>query len=430
VEFYDSVKLRKDALLRTSIRVNQSKVYRKSSNGDNFAFFADMWGNMTKAQKTPHLRNQGTFQSLLGQIFGSEGNDLDKWLPVIKRDLLTAELAKFCETPWGRSVFVLGNVHAAISCHFDFVCLLSLLIFFFFFSLVSFPSFASLPPSSFFLGLMVADYSPLQIFTQRLAEFNGWFKSIFGTNATLVSAESVDAILRLPMPRQPQTARHLFFPTAEDFILAEDKHHLNTIGINMEEVKRSFDEGDDPDWPRLAQAYELDDVEYLFRRPNFLEKFTSEEYTATFHRLTRMPGMEMVFPDWTEFQNDCRKAGPLTKHLLVHLIMWFTPTWKMPKTSSAELPSFQFTSAIESNVISRRLPGYSNPADPDVTQTNAAKQLILDIFTNAAQNFEEWTYSSTSSMVSIPSQLQHGGVKQLTHNRQEGYDVSSGSVRV
>jgi hypothetical protein len=121
VEFFDTAKLQKDILLQTSLRANRAQVYRKSSNGDNFAFFVTTWTQMTPVQQRPWMVNTSTFKELLGQIFGSEGNDLDKWLPVIRRQRIFKELAIFTSMPWGRASFVLGNAHSSISCHFDFV---------------------------------------------------------------------------------------------------------------------------------------------------------------------------------------------------------------------------------------------------------------------------------------------------------------------
>lgn len=121
MDFYNEAALKKDILLRTSLRANRSQVFRKSSNGDNFAFFVTTWLKMSQAQRNSWSVNNTTFQDLLGQIFGSEGNDLEKWLPVIKRKRIFDQLRVFTSMPWGRAMFVLGNVHASVSCHFDFV---------------------------------------------------------------------------------------------------------------------------------------------------------------------------------------------------------------------------------------------------------------------------------------------------------------------
>jgi hypothetical protein len=109
--------------MHTSLRANRAKVYRKSSNGDNFAFFVSTWTKMNSRQRKPWLHNSITFRQLLGQIFGSEGQgqDLDKWLPVIRRTAIFEQLQVFTSHPWGRSMFLLGNVHASVSCHMDFV---------------------------------------------------------------------------------------------------------------------------------------------------------------------------------------------------------------------------------------------------------------------------------------------------------------------
>jgi hypothetical protein len=233
-----------------------------------------------------------------------------------------------------------------------------------------------------------------------LQQFNSFFKDVFGSVAHLPSPKCIDAILQIPLPRQAQMARKLFFPTIDDFDLSGDKRRGNLLGMDADRVRNVLEGvSDNAGWPILTTPHEIDDTEYSHRRPNFLSQLTDSQYVEVFNTLTREPVMNMVFPSWSSFQSDCKKHGPFAKHLLVHLVTWFSPGWRIPKTSSAEIHDFQFPSTIVSNVLSKRLPSYELPEDKNMDLNMAAKLLIAELFDHVSRHYAEWTNSSISEYV-------------------------------
>src|SRR5205809_5403978 len=108
---------------------------------------------------------------------------------------------------------------------------------------------------------------------------------------------SINAIVKLPVPRQASVARHLFFPLPEEFDGGGGRQG-NGVGIGMKALATALAEDEDPDWPVMEQPYALGEVNYKFRRPNFLGDLTDDQYVSVFKRLTQAPAMELPFPDW------------------------------------------------------------------------------------------------------------------------------------
>lgn len=194
------------------------------------------------------------------------------------------------------------------------------------------------------------------------------------------------------MPRPGEAARQLFFPDPEEFEGEEPNKKGNWYGITPDQFDATGD-SDEVNWPKLAKAHNYAGLEYTYRRPGFLTLLSDNEYCAVFERLaSRGTANQLALPSITLFHQECKKHGPQVKQLLLHVLYWFDPSWRMPRTSAKDLENFQFPAKIKQCVTSKKV---------RVNIENPELRFIDGLMAHMKEHYAEWTNSSVKEWVCI-----------------------------
>jgi len=121
VDFYLDDLLNADILTLSTLRANPDDVYRKASDGDNFAFFIHTWNRLPQQERVKWKESLDTFTAFVSRLVGPNAPSLDRYLPVVQHHALFEAAQALVRTPWGRSLFSMTNVYRIIGCHLDHV---------------------------------------------------------------------------------------------------------------------------------------------------------------------------------------------------------------------------------------------------------------------------------------------------------------------
>lgn len=92
---------------------------------------------------------------------------------------------------------------------------------------------------------------------------------------------------------------------------------------------------------QIGEAHNYAGLDYTYRRPGFLILLSDDAYCEVFERLaSRGTANQLALPSVAQFHQECKKYGPQVKQLLLHVLYWFDPSWRMPRTSAKDLENF------------------------------------------------------------------------------------------
>ncbi|KAJ9194363.1 hypothetical protein DTO027B5_2497 [Paecilomyces variotii] len=130
----------------------------------------------------------------------------------------------------------------------------------------------------------------------------------------------------------------------------------NWYGINADQFDSNGD-NDEVQWPKLAKPITTPGwIIPNYRRPGFLILLSDDAYCEVFERLaSRGTANQLALPSVAQFHQECKKYGPQVKQLLLHVLYWFDPSWRMPRTSAKDLENFQFPAKIKQCVTSKKV---------------------------------------------------------------------------
>jgi hypothetical protein len=172
-----------------------------------------------------------------------------------------------------------------------------------------------------------------------------------------VDAEDMNLLIdRLVHFASSSNLRALFYPVwPEDFnVTVRMKITGDTHRLNMQKLKDSLRNNEDPGFPALNSPVVIIGVTYSNRRPDFLPALTDQQYYDLFKRLQYLDEAA-AFPKWVRLMHeDTQHTCPVLTSVMRHLITWYDPLAKPPGSNSPNVISYTGDDLVVSHVMPHR----------------------------------------------------------------------------
>ncbi|KAJ9222325.1 hypothetical protein DTO169C6_5260 [Paecilomyces variotii] len=175
------------------------------------------------------------------------------------------------------------------------------------------------------------------------------------TGYTILQSSKLSPVMKGPFNIKRRVGRLTYeLDLPDDWDIHPQKG--NWYGINADQFDSNGD-NDEVQWPKLAKPITTPGwIIPNYRRPGFLILLSDDAYCEVFERLaSRGTANQLALPSVAQFHQECKKYGPQVKQLLLHVLYWFDPSWRMPRTSAKDLENFQFPAKIKQCVTSKKL---------------------------------------------------------------------------
>ncbi|KAJ9387774.1 hypothetical protein DTO063F5_3000 [Paecilomyces variotii] len=175
------------------------------------------------------------------------------------------------------------------------------------------------------------------------------------TGYTILQSSKLSPVMKGPFNIKRRVGRLTYeLDLPDDWDIHPQKG--NWYGINADQFDSNGD-NDEVQWPKLAKPITTPGwIIPNYRRPGFLILLSDDAYCEAFERLaSRGTANQLALPSVAQFHQECKKYGPQVKQLLLHVLYWFDPSWRMPRTSAKDLENFQFPAKIKQCVTSKKL---------------------------------------------------------------------------
>ncbi|PCG88330.1 Hypothetical protein PENO1_110860 [Penicillium occitanis (nom. inval.)] len=203
-----------------------------------------------------------------------------------------------------------------------------------------------------------------EIWIPIFSKFGAFATAVFPDDGASVTYNDWNRIHEVVTNHAGRTLRLLFFPTFADYE-SRKEHFPLPPGYH-----------DDKDFPKLTTSVTGDDgLEYWNRRPDFLSRYSDDEYCTIYHQL--LQGEPIECPKWSDLAKLERTVSSKMGKVLQHIVKWVLPSWKMPANASERYRSLVWSSFFADRIIR---------ADDEPTRHRRALRLLKEIWEEIETN--------------------------------------------